>query len=386
MRFRFYPLTILSCIVMWNILLNGCAGPANTVEMRSDLPVMDDSLEADRYADDISPPQIILMTGSGNTISAEPGTMITVKGYVMDDGRITDFHVDDEHFQLPEDGTFALIKKVGPGKNMVMLEAIDEGLNRTEAILTILGMEQNEESLDELAPEKRLALVIGNGAYKYAAKLSNPGNDAVDIARRLKTLGFDVIRVKNVRLDKMKREIDEFGRRLKDYDVGLFFYAGHGAQAGGVNYLFPVDANPEGEDDVEFHCVEMNRVIARMESAGSKTNIIILDACRDNPFDRAWSRSSRGRGLASVTAPRGTYIAYATAPGSTAHDGFGRNGIYTAALLRTIGTPDIPIEDVFKVVRSMVLNASNGKQLTWDASSLIGTFTFNPQGRFKVSR
>ena len=301
----------------------------------------------------------------------------------MDNGRITDFNVGDEVFQLPEDGAFALIKKVARGKNTVFLEAIDAGLNRTEMILTIQGVEQDDSPSEAYTPEKRLALVIGNGAYKNASRLANPGNDAADITEKLKHLGFEVMSSKNLSLDRMKLRIDAFGERLKEYDVGLVFYAGHGAQAKGVNYLFPVDANPDSENDVEFHCIRMDRIISKMEDAGNTTNIIILDACRDNPFERGWTRSAAGQGLASVTAPRGTYIAYATAPGFTAFDGLGRNGTYTAALLRTISTPDIPIEDVFKVVRSKVLNVSNGKQLTWDASSLIGQFKFNPGGMYR---
>ena len=341
------------------------------------------SRQAEMNMEDSTPPQIVLMTGSGNTISGRSGSVVTVKGYVMDDGIITDFHVANERFQLPADGTFALIKEIESGENTVLLEAIDSGQNRTETVLTLIGTEKVEQVDELIRTEKRLALVIGNSAYKHTSKLANPGNDAVDISKKLKELGFDVMTYRNLNLDRMKRRIDEFGERLKEYETGLIFYAGHGAQAGGVNYLFPVDADPASENDVEFHCVRMDRIMAKMEDAGSLTNIIILDACRDNPFERSWTRSTRSRGLAAVTAPRGSYIAYATAPGSTAFDGVGRNGIYTAALIRTISTPDIPIEDLFKVVRSKVLNMSQGKQLTWDASSLIGEFQFNPGGFYK---
>ena len=174
----------------------------------------------------------------------------------------------------------------------------------------------------------------------------------------------------------MKRAMDEFGQKLKKYDIGLFFYAGHGLQVNGSNYLIPIDAKLENENDVEYDCVRAGRILAKMESAGSSTNIVILDACRDNPFERGWRRGTQGNGLAFMNAPSGSLIAYATSPGSTAADGTGRNGLYTSALLEHIITPNITIEDVFKRVRTTVRLQSASKQIPWESTSLEGNFYF----------
>lgn len=225
--------------------------------------------------------------------------------------------------------------------------------------------------------EKRLALVIGNGTYRHGGMLANPENDARDVSSVLEHLGFDVMTFENQSQYDMKRAVDEFGRRLKEYDVGLFFYAGHGLQAKGINYLVPVDALIEDESDVEFTCLDAGRVLTRMEDAENRINIVILDACRDNPFERSWTRSSKGRGLARMDAPTGSIIAYATEPGNTASDGTGRNGLYTSALLEEMQKPDVIIERVFRQVRTKVIEWSGKKQTPWESTSLTGDFFFN---------
>ena len=135
---------------------------------------------------------------------------------------------------------------------------------------------------------------------------------------------MDVLRqpvIENLGLNNMRKAIGDFGLKLRDYDVGLFFYAGHGIQSNGINYLIPVDANLQTENDIEYNGVNAGRVLAKMEDARNATNIVILDACRNNPFERAWTRTASGRGLAFMTAPPGSLIAYATAPGSTTRTG-----------------------------------------------------------------
>lgn len=225
--------------------------------------------------------------------------------------------------------------------------------------------------------EKRLALVIGNGIYEYGGRLLNPENDSRAMANTLTFLGFDVMAYENIDQKSMLMAIDDFGLKLMKYDVGLFFYAGHGVQAKGYNYLIPVDAEIFTENDVEYNCVEVGRVLAKMEDAGSKTNIVILDACRDNPFERSWTRSTKGSGLASMNAPVGSIIAYATAPGNTASDGTGDNGLYTSALLKYMIEPGLKIEDIFKRVRTIVKEQSNETQIPWESTSLEGDFYFN---------
>ena len=235
------------------------------------------------------------------------------------------------------------------------------------------------QSVDQ---EKRMALVIGNANYINGGKLANPLNDADAISRTLKTMGFRVKEYKDVSLVEMKKAIDIFGKSITNNDVSLFFYAGHGIQVKGNNYLIPVDASINSENDVEYNCVHAGRILTKMEDAGCKTNIIILDACRDNPFQRSWSRGvkSGGSGLAFMDAPSGSIIAYSTSPGSTAADGrAGGNGVYSGALLKHMQTPNISIEDMFKRVRVTVEKQTHDQQTPWESTSLKGNFYFKIQ-------
>ena len=225
--------------------------------------------------------------------------------------------------------------------------------------------------------EKRIALVIGNGNYTSSI-LSNPENDARAMTDALQKLGFTVNECENLNQVEMKKVIDDFGLKLKGNDIGLFYYAGHGIQAKGYNYLIPVNAQLKTEEQVEYDCVRADRVLALMETSGTKVNIIILDACRNNPFERSWTRSATGKGLTYMSTPSGTLIAYATAPGSTASDGAGKNGLYTSALLESIQIPDITIIQMFQNVRNIVVQKSQNQQMPWESTSLTADFYFNP--------
>ena len=229
------------------------------------------------------------------------------------------------------------------------------------------------------ASTKRLALVIGNAAYENAPPLKNPANDAVDIAGVLSKLGFSVEHGVNLTQRQMKAMIREFGQKLKDGGQGLFYFAGHGIQLRGRNYLIPVDANIQSETDVEDQGVDTNLMLGMMDEAGNALNVVILDACRNNPFSRSFRSASNG--LAQMDAPSGTLIAYATAPGSVASDGNARNGLYTQELLKNMQMPGLSIEEVFKRVRISVRNSTAGKQTPWEASSLIGDFYFTAAGK-----
>jgi tetratricopeptide (TPR) repeat protein len=224
-----------------------------------------------------------------------------------------------------------------------------------------------------------LALVIGNAEYRTARKLLNPENDAQAMSDALKKLGFEVMEYQNLDLGSMRRAIDDFGYKLRNYDVGLFFYAGHGIQAHGANYLIPVDASLLTENDVDYNCVKTGRLLAKMEDARNPTNIIILDACRDNPFERSWTRSASSKGLAFMNAPSGSLIAYATSPGFTASDGTGENGLYTSAILRFMFRPDQNILEMFQEVRRYVKTESKGLQIPWETTSLEGNFYLVPE-------
>jgi hypothetical protein len=222
--------------------------------------------------------------------------------------------------------------------------------------------------------ERRMALVIGNAAYD-SAPLRNPVNDARAMATTLRELGFAVSALENASMTEMKRAIDDFGDGLRrSGGVGLFYFSGHGAQINGRNYIIPVGARVKGERDVEYESVDVGRVLGKMEDAGNRMNLVILDACRDNPFARSFR--SAASGLAAMDAASGTFIAYATAPGRTADDGSGANGLYTEQLIRYMRTPGLKVEDVFKRVRIEVEKDSGGKQVPWESSSLKGDFSF----------
>ena len=222
-------------------------------------------------------------------------------------------------------------------------------------------------------PTQRVALVIGNSAYKEGP-LANPVNDARAIAKALQESGFDVTTLENADKAAMGTALRAFGAKLRGGGTGLFYYAGHGMQIKGSNYLIPVGANIENEDEVAYSAVDAQAVLDKMEAAGNVANIMILDACRNNPF----ARSTRGgpQGLAQMDAPVGTLVAYATSPGRVASDGAGANGLYTQHLLAAIRQPGIKAEEVFKQVRSNVRRDSQGKQITWESTSMEGDFYF----------
>jgi uncharacterized caspase-like protein len=226
--------------------------------------------------------------------------------------------------------------------------------------------------------ENRIALVIGNSAYK-SAPLKNPAKDARDMAALLKSLGFAVTLKVDAGQKEMEEAVRQFGLDLRQGGVGLFYFAGHGLQVAGSNYLVPVDAKIQSESDVRFECVDAGRVLGKMEDAGNTLNIVVLDACRNNPFSRGFRSAERG--LAEMRAPTGSLIAYATAPGSVASDGSGDNGIYTKHLLQTMRTPGLPITDVFMRVRMGVVAETGKKQVPWESSSLTGYFYLSGEGK-----
>ena len=221
----------------------------------------------------------------------------------------------------------------------------------------------------------RIALVIGNSAYRNVSPLDNPDNDAELMTTTLEKAGFKVTKLINADQNTMKRAMLEFGRELRDgADASLFYYSGHGVQVKAENYLIPVDASIKDEDEVGFQAIDVNAFLQTMDSSPSKVKIVVLDACRDNPYGNQFRSASRG--LASVTAPSGTYIAYSTAPGSVAEDGDGKNSPYTAALAQFILQPGLKIEEAFKQTRVQVMKSSDQKQVPWESSSLTGDFYF----------
>ncbi|MCX2721390.1 caspase family protein [Roseibium salinum] len=225
----------------------------------------------------------------------------------------------------------------------------------------------------------RLALIIGNGAYSNVTPLDNPVNDAELMAKSLAEVGFDVTLITEATQDELIQAISAFGRKLREAGedaTGLFYYAGHGVQSFGTNYLLPVDIALQDAADLSLVGVPAQAVLRQMFSARNRTNIVILDACRNNPFASVPDLSDNG--LAEMKAPRGTFLAYSTAPGDIAVDGDGSNSPFTEALARHLPTPGQPIEALFKDVRVEVLKSTGGNQTPWDTSSLTVDFQFMP--------
>jgi Caspase domain len=223
------------------------------------------------------------------------------------------------------------------------------------------------------ATDSRVALVIGNSSYR-SGPLKNPRNDAEDVASKLSGLGFVVIRRTDLTIREIGSTLREFRLKLVPGGVALVFYAGHGLQIKGENYLPAVDAEISTEEDVPNQSLAMGQIMSVLDDSKVRLSLIFLDACRDNPFARSF-RSSAG-GLAKMDAPSGTLISFATRPGSVASDGSGRNGLYTQNLLAAMDIPDLPIELALKRVLSAVKRDSNGKQEPWIEGSIEGDFYF----------
>ncbi|GFK95949.1 hypothetical protein NNJEOMEG_03822 [Fundidesulfovibrio magnetotacticus] len=224
------------------------------------------------------------------------------------------------------------------------------------------------------------ALVIGNADYEQN-KLDNPANDARDMANALRQLGFEVIHLENADKRAMLDGLERFGASMskEQGSVAFFYYAGHGVQVRGVNYLLPLKEIFRSAVDAEALGVKADHVLGKMEEAGCPMNIVVLDACRDNPFARSLSRAIGGAGLAQMgSGGVGAYISFATSPGKTAEDGDSRNGLYTKHLLEALRQPGLTIEQVFKRTREGVIAESQGGQVPWDHSSLRGDFYFIP--------
>lgn len=238
------------------------------------------------------------------------------------------------------------------------------------------------EKIDRLIPDKvvtpsvpRYALVIGNGAYSAMPRLRNPANDAHAIADVLKRLSFEVTLLENASREQMARAILSHGRKLSQGGEGVIFYAGHGMQVRGTNYLFPIEANASTENEVEVVSISLNWIMQTLADARNQTNLLILDACRDNPLQVAFRSSTRGLAVVGKTSTS-TLILYATAPDSVAIDGSGQNSVFTSEILRHIESPNMKVEDLFKKVIVGVRQKTDGMQVPWMTGNLERDFFF----------
>lgn len=241
---------------------------------------------------------------------------------------------------------------------------------------------QSERTISRISTNSdssKWALVIGNANYKENPPLLNPVNDASDVGEALRNLGFQVEKLTNGTQQQMEDAIRRLGKRVKEGDVALFYYSGHGVQVDGLNYLVPIEMKADSEDEIKYKAVPAEMVLDKFERVGSSLSIVVLDACRDNPFKKYRSLNA---GLAQMNAPAGTLIAYSTAPGRVASDGnaIDRNSPYTKHLLKAIEDPGIEIGMTFRQVRVEVMKETDSRQVPWESSSLTGEFYFAGEG------
>lgn len=250
-------------------------------------------------------------------------------------------------------------------------------------VVALLAMVAGHGIGPAFAQERRVALVIGNGRYEHTPPLSNPQNDARAVGDALRRLGFDVVVGLDLSRERTGAVFRELAARLEGAEVGLLYYAGHGLQVDGRNYLVPVDARLEQSSDLHFEAVEMGTVLGILEGK-ARSSLLFLDACRDNPLARNLARglggrsTAPGRGLAAAQAGVGTLVAYATQPSNVALDGKGRHSPFTQALLAHLETPGIEVQQMLKRVRREVIERTDGIQVPWDHSSLTRDVFLEP--------
>jgi Caspase domain len=319
-----------------------------------------------------------------NNIRSGQGIQYNAKGEVLYSGiwKNNNFEthmlLDAQQFAFQYSNQAAIISNIEIEK--LRAEAEDAKRKQAEAEEQLRLAQQKTQAITSIASTpsigRRVALVVGNSNYKVRP-LKNPRNDADDISKTLRSSGFEVIDLRDATLQQMRTGVRQFGDRLINNDAGLVYYSGHGVEVKGRNYFIPVNADIQREDEIADQGLDVSLILEKMNTAGKGVNILIVDACRDDPFGRSFRSTSRG--LAQMDAPRGTIIAYATSPGKVAADGDGRNSPYTKNLVKAMQQPNKPIEQVFKEVRRAVQEETKNQQTPWENTSLSGDFYFRVQ-------
>ncbi len=309
----------------------------------------------------------------------EANKEISVRGKASASNGIYEVTINGIEANVSENGDFQQDVKLAVGENTITVKATDIKNNtgslsfnvnrQSEAVNNAVVINDNPV----ITNEKRLALVIGNSNYSVGMTLKNPANDANLMSATLQSLGFEVIKRIDANKQTMEQAVRDFSKQLPDCNVALFYYAGHGVQVDGINYLIPTDAKLNDKNDCKFEAIQVNYVVEEFEKYPNNVNIVILDACRSNPF-RSWARGGEG-GFRAINPTSGTIISFATSEGSTASDGSGKNGLFTEELVKQMTVPQ-PIESVFKKTRVQVQKLSNGAQSPQEWSQLTGDFYF----------
>ncbi len=338
-------------------------------------------LDIQELITDNTTPEIIIYepaVSSGQKITATNKQMV-VKGKASGKNGIYEVTINGTDANLNANGDFQQNVKLAVGENSITVKATDTRNNTVNYSFEVTRQPEaiNNDALINENPinpnEKRLALVIGNSNYGGGQTLKNSSNDANLMSATLQNLGFEVITRIDATKQKMEEAVRDFSRKLPDCNVALFYFAGHGLQVEGTNYLIPTDAKLTEKSDCKFEAIPVNFVVEEFENYPNNVNIVILDACRSNPF-RSWARGGE-RGFKIINPTSGTIISFATAEGSTASDGTGKNGLFTEELVKQMTIPQ-PIESVFKKTRVQVQKRSNGGQSPQEWSQLTGDFYF----------
>lgn len=261
-------------------------------------------------------------------------------------------------------GKFKPLPSSSYDNNDAALSSLDEGKSIFKLIPT-----------SDTSFAKKVALLIGNAAYE-TQPLVNPINDVDDISSRLQSLGFEVLLYKNANSKTMENAVSIFRSKLCKNSLAFFYFAGHGVQIDGINYLVPVNSEIKNEIDLKYESLNFSKMLSYIDSAEATSKIVILDACRNNPFSTKWRSVSRG--LSGASATTGTFISFSTAPGDVAYDGSGRNSIFAKYFLKYMKHKGLTVEQIFKGVRHAVMQETSGRQIPWDSSSLLGDIVLNP--------
>lgn len=325
---------------------------------------------------DQNPPQINILQPAvtrGITMS-ESQQQILVRGIAEDKSGIREVTINGVPVETSPNGNFQQYIKLADGSNIISIIATDNQ-NNTGTFSFFVNRQDNIQTPKDgsYKPERRIALVIGNSAYGSNQTLKNPVNDARLMSKTLRGLDFEVIEETDASKQKMEQAIRDFSRKLPDFNVALFYFAGHGVQVDGQNYLIPTDAVLTTKSDCKFEAIPVNFIVEEFEKYPDNVNIVILDACRNNPF-RSWVRGGE-QGFRYIAPASGTIISFATSEGSTASDGEGDNGLFTSQLVKQI-SKHAPVESVFKRTRVEVEKMTNGAQSPQEWSKLKGEFYF----------
>jgi hypothetical protein len=305
----------------------------------------------------------------GSSASASSTEVVTSFSLVGESSEV--LYEIGEKKEIPK--VVAVVEKTETTDKVTKEPSATEQANATKQTETLVVPSHVITGTKPLAEQVKIALIIGNANYTKSAKLKNPINDANGIDSALTKIGFKVIKVLDADYNTMRKGLSEFSKLAKDADVALFYYAGHGLQVDGENYLIPIGANIETKEQVALEAISIELVIKTLEMTSNhqRLNVLVLDACRSNPF-QTWSRSTGG-GLAQVNPPNGTLIAFATSPGSTAADGVNGHGLYTGELIKQLESHQ-RIEDVFINTRVAVEEQSKGRQSPWELARLRGKY------------